>query len=315
MLAPAIVGGGRADVHRVRPPRALIRRASPLCAALLFAAVLSRKPVYPHVQNLGVPARLPADRRPPLPPVCLRTPPADRHLPRHHRAPPAPPRRAPRWRAPRALRRLRRRRRTPLPRAGTRAFRTARPGEPAVRQRARPARTAVRPGRTEPRRGCRGPDRASGPAVPPGLAVPVRSAPAPGARRLVGAGTDGDQPPARHAARLPLRAGRLTRRPAPAGAARRPGRAPNPPRPGAARRHPGAPDGAGRVPRGRRPRRRAPQPPPGGVRRPPLARERLGCPAPPGAPGRPGAVRARGGVAARGYDRGTCDPGRWRCRS
>ncbi|MGW9434238.1 DUF1062 domain-containing protein, partial [Streptomyces decoyicus] len=50
----------------------LICRASRLCAALLFAADFSLKPVYFCAQGLGGHAHLPADRSPPLPRVHVR---------------------------------------------------------------------------------------------------------------------------------------------------------------------------------------------------------------------------------------------------
>jgi len=73
----------------------LICRASRLCAALLFAADFSLKPVYCCAQRLGGHAHLPACRSPPLPRVRVQPLPAERQIPRQ-REPQAPRRLAPR---------------------------------------------------------------------------------------------------------------------------------------------------------------------------------------------------------------------------
>lgn len=190
---------------RCTPPetsRALIRRASHPCAALLFAAVFSLEPVYLHVQEPGGRAHLPADRPPPLPRVRLRARPDERHVP----CPRAP--HAPRCPAPRAVRPVRGDHRAHCPRADERTCRATPAAEPAARPRPAPrlrpgSRTAAGPGRTEPRRGRLGPDRSAG------LAVAVRSATAPGAPGPVGAGAGGGHVPVRPAPRIPVRPGRL----------------------------------------------------------------------------------------------------------
>jgi hypothetical protein len=180
-------------------PRALIRRASHMCAALLFAAVFSLEPVYLCVQKLGGRAHLPADSPPPLPQVRLRTLPDERQIPRQREP------QAPRRLAPRAVHRMRGHHQTHCLGADERAFRTTRAPEPAARQQPRRgSRTTPGSGRTPPRRARLGSNRAAG------LAVAVRSAAAPGAPRPVGACAGVGLVSVRFAAGIPVRPVRLS---------------------------------------------------------------------------------------------------------